>query len=64
MRHHFHLRTRYTQQYSEDIHTELFNILEIFSSVIWQKIFLKYIKRSYFFSKNNFCIMNKIKPVR
>ena len=42
---------------------KLFDILKIFSSVTWQKIFLKYIKRSYFYSKNNFCIMKKIKPV-
>ena len=38
-------------------YTELFNILKIFSSVTRKKIFLKYIKRSHFYSKKyNFCI--------
>ena len=32
-------------------YTELFNILKIFLSVTWWKIFLKYIKRSHFHSK-------------
>ena len=41
----------------------LFNILEMLSSVTWQKIFLKYIKYHIFTQKNKFCIMKNIKPV-